>query len=317
MARHAETRLPLTGKHLEAACEDCHRAPAAGGPRVFQGTPVGCDGCHKDGHDGFFDRRTLGQATDSLGTCALCHRPTGFAEVEGFDHERWTGFAVRGAHAQEGCEGCHRRGPEPDASGRTFGRVAELFGRYEGCGTCHDDPHRGQFDAPGKPREVAGRRDCARCHTENSFRSLEGRFDHALWTGFPLIGAHGKVQCTACHAPLARPDDRGRSLDRAKGRECASCHDNPHGAQFEALGRTDCTRCHAPRASFSDLVFDHDVNSRFALGERHAKVPCASCHKTEQHEGRDMVRYKPVPARCVDCHPTFDDPFQRDRRRQR
>lgn len=306
--RHAATKLPLTGGHLETECHSCHRESAPGRARIFAGTPADCEGCHVDAHRGFFGRFAK---EEEPARCAACHATTSFREALPFDHPRWTGFALRGAHAQDACESCHQRTREPDRAGRTFGEVSRRFGRVENCGSCHRDVHGGRFDGPGRPREVEGRSSCARCHTETSFRDFPGGFDHATWTGFPLEGAHGTVGCTGCHAPLRRPDAQGRTWARAQGARCADCHDDPHAGQFRVSGVTDCRRCHRSAMSFSDLTFRHDVDSRFRLGQAHAKVACAACHTPMRFGDREIVRYRPIPHRCSDCHESQKDPLRR------
>ena len=112
-------------------------------------------------------------------------------------------FGVRGRSASQAeCEACHPRSAEPDALGRRFGRVADHFGAYTGCVTCHADPHGGRFDAPDLPASVDGRAGCARCHDAASFRSRGAGFDHGRWTRFPLDGKHATVDCASCHEPL-------------------------------------------------------------------------------------------------------------------
>src|SRR6185436_17214050 len=128
-----------------------------------------------------------------------------------FDHGRWTGFEVRCAHAQEECESCHAPAEHPDSSGRSFGRVSEVFAPYQGCVTCHQDPHEGRFDQPTMVCEVEGREGCARCHSESSFRIVGSNFDHEQWTGYALDGAHASIDCTACHATLRKADRHGRT----------------------------------------------------------------------------------------------------------
>ena len=124
--KHALSRLPLTGSHLEATCNDCHRVPVGGGERVFHGMSSDCDSCHKDAHRGFFDRFERGLDWVTNGKCAHCHLATTFSQVpaDGFDHGEWTQFPILGAHAQVDCESCHPRNDAPDEFGRTFGRAA-------------------------------------------------------------------------------------------------------------------------------------------------------------------------------------------------
>jgi hypothetical protein len=328
-ALHARTSLPLEGRHLAAACEDCHTVPGPDAPRVFRGTDGTCATCHSDAHAGFFDARCAPLDPVAHGDCARCHDATAFDHVpdERFDHGAWTGFPLGGAHASDGCEICHATRPEPDEHGRTFGRVAPPHGTIEplglandfgrACAACHQDPHGGAFDAPHLARAVDGRLACARCHVDTSFRDLAHGFDHGAWTGFPLDGAHGALACADCHAPLPAADPTGRTSQRAAGTACAACHDDPHGGQFDvplaegsgalasragATAPADCARCHTPLDTFARLRFEHDWDSRFKLDATHAKLACAACHRAETIGGDATFRYKPLGTACTDCH---------------
>lgn len=313
--KHALAALVLDGRHLEASCEECHRVPHDGAARVFRGTASRCEDCHDDAHRGFFDARLAEQALARLatgaaglgrhgkpGSCAECHDTTRFADPrEAFDHGRWTGFALEGSHAQASCESCHPRAARPDATGRAFGHVQDLFGEVAGCASCHDDPHQGLFDAAGLPADVDGRAGCARCHAETSFRAFPDGFDHGLWTGFVLDGAHDDLDCASCHAPLRRPDALGRTWGRAAGGSCSSCHADPHAGQFTTPAGIDCGRCHATER-FDALAFRHNLDSRFRLDGAHARVACGECHLPTVIRGVETVRYKPLSTECVACH---------------
>ena len=315
---HTSAAMPLTGAHVETDCHACHELPAGGGARVFHGTPGRCEACHADAHGGIFDDFSAQLAASAAGQCATCHRSTRFDDVPhgSFDHGRWTGFALLGAHAQSDCESCHPRAAQADDRGRSFGRVEQHFGPFRDCATCHADPHGGDFDRPGSPRQVEGRRSCARCHGQASFRAFPDGFDHELWTRFPLDGAHGEIGCSACHAPQPAEPSGARSLGRASGRACADCHADPHAGQFRQGSRTDCGRCHQDTASFATLVFDHDTDARFALADAHAALECSSCHKTWSGENeRAVVQYRPLGTQCTDCHGVHDDPLRRRRGR--
>ena len=310
--RHRETAFTLTGQHLETDCHGCHRQDEPGRGRVFRGTPPVCARCHADAHAGYFDARQEGLPDVEHGACARCHFTTAFGDVphEEFDHPGWTGFDVVGAHAQLDCEGCHPRAKEPDDAGRRFGRVVEHFGEYHGCVTCHTDIHGGQFDQEGLPEEVDGKAGCARCHVETSFRTFPDGFDHGKWTGFTLEGAHQTTGCVSCHAPLRRPDELGRMWQRAPGKDCESCHDDPHAGQFRVRGSTDCARCHRSAAGFFDLSFRHDIHSRFRLGAQHERLACSACHKPVRIGDAQVVRYRPLNTNCVDCHGSNHKPFR-------
>lgn len=307
LEKHDLAALPLTGSHITTECNECHTIAEEGAPRTFRGTPVKCEQCHADAHEAFFAPFVADMPEIEAGECARCHLTTKFAEVPAshFDHERWTDFAIAGAHAQSGCESCHPLASKPDGAGRTFGRVSEAFGDFEGCVTCHRDPHQGGFDHDFLPAAVEGRRDCARCHVETSFRALPHGFDHARWTGFALVGAHD-AKCSACHAQMRKPDDLGRTWGRAFGPNCSDCHDDPHGGQFDEENGSDCSRCHSENlTSFS--TFDHDRDSQFPLSDAHARLECSACHLPVVERGQEFIRYRPLGTECVDCHGVHEE----------
>ena len=72
--------------------------------------------------------------------------------------------------------------------------------------------------------------------------------------------------------------------------------------QFEQAGSTNCRRCHRVAESFSELAFNHEVHSRFALGEAHEDVACDACHPTVLQDGVEFIRYRPLKTGCADCH---------------
>ena len=315
VAEHGRTELALTGAHVETDCHDCHMLSGESA-RVFRGMSSDCDACHLDAHRGFFDPLTEELARAEHGTCASCHSTTTFAELPqtGFDHLGFTEFPILGAHAQEDCEACHVPEPEPDVYGRSFGFVEDRFGEVEGCETCHVDVHRGAFDGQEMPRHADDRTGCARCHVEVSFRVFEGGFDHLLWTGFALESSHAEFGCTECHLPKDEPDEFGLTWGAAAGRACSDCHADPHGGQFLDAGRqNDCSRCH-DETTFADLVFRHDWDSSFALGEAHEDVACSACHPLVPHGKGQIVRYKPLKSECVDCHGVHEGKLLRRKR---
>ncbi|MEM8882746.1 MAG: cytochrome c3 family protein [Planctomycetota bacterium] len=313
VARHEETNLPLTGRHVETNCNDCHKPRETDGPRAFRGVDDTCASCHRDAHRDAFAKFDEELRETEHGSCAACHGTTSFRDlVTPFDHAKFTSFPLDGAHAQETCEACHKRGPEPDRNGRTFGFVEDNFGRHEGCQTCHADPHRGEFDTKEHPREVKGKTGCARCHTTTSFRDFPEGFDHAKWTGFRLDGAHRQASCSSCHTPMREADARGRSWGRAAGNRCADCHDDPHAGQFQRRrGKVNCEKCHDSATSWGAIRFRHNLDSRFRLDESHRKLDCSACHKPERIGKQTVIRYRPLGRKCADCHSTRKNPLRR------
>jgi hypothetical protein len=287
-AQHAATGFPLQTPHAEVACSQCH-AGATWGDRFPGRTAAACRACHQDPHAGQFAH------AERFAQCTACHAPTRFVPPT-FDvaaHAQ-TAFPLTGAHAAVGCALCHR---DVRAGTRIF------RGTRPACADCHADVHRGAFDRADLPGTVAGRAGCARCHDTTAFTPVSSRtFDHGLWTGHVLEGAHAALDCRRCHAANEEPAGTlGRRLGATRGRACADCHADPHLGQFAASGRTDCARCHTA-AVFAPARFDHQRDSAFPLDETHRRLECARCHHPVTRGDRTMVRYKPLGTRCGDCH---------------
>jgi hypothetical protein len=78
------------------------------------------------------------------------------------------------------------------------------------------------------------------------------------------------------------------------------------------------------------LVFRHDRDSRFKLGDAHADLACSACHLPDALEGPAaaaksggaalpdaVVRYRPLAMQCVDCHGAQEGPLRKRGRRVR
>ncbi|MEQ1607923.1 MAG: cytochrome c3 family protein [Hyphomonadaceae bacterium] len=305
---HRFTDMPLTGGHARVDCASCHL------PGIkFAKAPTDCIGCHKsdEPHQG-----RLGTA------CATCHVVTDWKTIR-FDHAP-TGFALKGAHAQESCASCH--------SDEKWKGVATT------CDSCHakDDRHEGKLGP-----------DCASCHNEQAWKV--GTFNHAR-TGFALQGKHATIRCEACHvksvtAPLPRDcagchgkDDvhKGRNglacadchvarswktvtFDHARTKfplfgkhaavNCETCHTRPMKEWKPPLGCNECHKqddkhkgllgpmcrdCHS-ETSWAKVSFEHERDANFALNGKHAKATCAACHT-------EPTPVKSPPVSCIGCH---------------
>lgn len=315
LAAHAATSFPLDGAHAQAACNDCHEQ-RDDEPRVFRGTPDQCGQCHVDAHGSALvnvERSSAFPGEASGGTCALCHSTGSFADATFTpeQHADATAFGLFGAHARASCEACHPRSARPDASGRTFGRVAEhTAGDPNTCATCHSDVHQGAFDRGGLPASVAGRTSCARCHSQERFGELPLPFDHGAWTSFALEGAHADASCAACHGSATGDSARklGRVRDHFAGstQRCATCHVDAHGGAFERIDPgVDCSQCHSTVAfeTLDGARFDHERWTGFELAGAHARAACAACHvpaRTADVRGREFGRA--AGKSCADCH---------------
>jgi len=73
---------------------------------------------------------------------------------------------------------------------------------------------------------------CESCHSPNGWALWV--FDHAKEAHFPLLGAHAKLQCAACH--------REPPGTVKMSQQCAACHnkDDRHLGQYGP----QCDRCH-------------------------------------------------------------------------
>lgn len=225
-----DTRYPLRGKHQLAKCSSCHT-----GNLFKDKLATNCVACHrqddqKKGHQGRFGEK-----------CESCHIERDWSAVV-FDHDKQTGYPLRGKHAQAKCSACH--------SGNLFKDKLKTE-----CVGCHlkDDKHKGQEGSK-----------CESCHNERSWK--DARFDHGL-SRFPLLGKHAKVDCKKCHQSPVFKD---------ASRECYACHkqDDKHK---QRLG-TDCGQCHNAR-NWKAWSFDHDTRTHFPLDGGHKGLECGACHK--------------------------------------
>ena len=260
---HAQTRYPLTGKHIDVACAKCH-ATAAGAQLElavahFRPLPhADCVTCHRDPHAGRMH-----------GTCSSCHATSSFSAIGGrnFSHDR-TRFPLLGKHADVSCELCHAAYP------KHIDRPA-----FATCTSCHVDYHRGQAMVAGAAV------DCAYCHNVAGFTPATFTVAQHARTAYPLVGKHAAVSCGSCHT--RRLDARGARelVMRPAGNRCEACHaDAPHGTQLIARGaRGACTSCHTPigwkPSTFG--VREHGA-LRFPLTGRHAFADCGSCHSAKR-----------------------------------
>lgn len=284
-AQHAAAGFPLAPPHAAVDCARCH-AGATHGERFPGRDAADCRACHADPHDRQFDDQPAWRQ------CTACHAPTHFQpHAFGPAAHAATAFPLDGAHAAVGCSGCHRDVQQG---------VRRFHGTTAACADCHADVHRGVFDRPGRPRALDGRSGCARCHDPAAWAPVARTFEHGLWTGYELVGAHQRVACASCHPGQAVAPGAGR-LGPAAGTDCTACHADPHLGQFARDGRTECARCHGA-TSWGELQFDHQRDSRFPLDATHRALPCSACHRGLDVGGRTVVRWRPLGHACGDCH---------------
>lgn len=310
---HSQTNYPLTGRHANVACNDCHR------DNNFLPTPQRCASCHA------IDDVHTGKNGD---ICSDCHSTATWAGIR-FDHDT-TGFPLSGGHDRLQCTDCHSRedfqdtfseschdchAVDDDHQGRN-GRECEschqptvwpdtsfihaatgfsLKGAHVAlsCDACHKEASMGQVlaacgDCHSIDDSHAGQlgKNCAACHEQSNWSLVRG-FDHDL-TGFPLTGLHSTVACSECH-PTNRFHDAST--------DCTVCHadDNPHG---DTLG-DECTGCHNT-SNWTLTNFNHDLHTGFPLDGSHRELACNDCHSDASSSASD------VPSNCGGCHLSDD-----------
>ena len=192
----------LTGAHQAVSCTACHLKDQTG-VRAFVGTSHECRSCHENPHGEQFSEEI------AKNDCKACHSTDSFT-LDAFDHNRFTRYPLKGAHARATCNECHVE------TKLVNGVVAR---RYKDtpteCSGCHKDVHRGQFEDYGTQ--------CTLCHA-NTHSWEEVRFDHDQ-SEFPLRGAHAKASCSRCHLPMTLPDGTKFVRYKPLKSECRNCHE--------------------------------------------------------------------------------------------
>jgi hypothetical protein len=268
---HTMTGFELEGRHRAVDCKQCHVSGFT--------TPVPhnrCASCHQDYHKKEFVRNSV------TPDCAECHSVNGFTNsLFTIEQHNKSPFLLEGAHLATPCFACHKQ-----SAMWSFRNIGER------CVDCHEDVHDGFIDEKFYPNQS-----CESCHSVT--RWTDNRFDHTL-TEFPLLGAHAKQECMACH----RSDDQN-AISKYENFQnvsmlCSACHQDEHHRQFEENGLTNCRECHGYE-DWSSVVFDHD-KAAFKLDGRHVEVDCAACHKNTEEQGEVFVLYKIQKFECKDCH---------------
>jgi len=240
---HDKTDFKLAGAHESVACDACHVEGH------YKQTPKTCVGCHAtdDEHRG-------SRGPD----CGKCHTIKEWKTAK-FDHLKETHYALLGVHSDINCLACHRSGNYKEKIPKD-------------CNGCHaaDDTHAARFGAK-----------CEACHDSEKWHPPP--YDHAVEAKFPLVGAHAKTDCYACHT--------GVVAKQKLAKDCLGCHrsEDPHGGKLKG----GCESCHGQSGWRSEILFDHDL-TEFPLLGLHRLDSCAQCHASLSFTG--------APLKCVECH---------------
>lgn len=261
------TGFALDGKHGKISCTSCHKKTSTKAPNNS------CLTCHTDdsahivgGKDRFKGRN-----------CAQCHSSASFKKQVPFNHGKNTGFSLGGKHGSLKCFDCHRK-KESRKRAKKPEDTFEFF-KSSKCVGCH--AHKNDHDGKFNTRPHL----CRKCHVPGS-TNIKNPDHRELSPTFAQQGAHNAVACDTCH---------GDSLSNLNpGKDCSACHkdDDAHAGN---LG-SECSQCHVEGFPWTEVLFEHDLQSDFKLEGKHTAVPCTRCHTAAPKT------YKPTSQRCVDCH---------------
>ena len=260
---HNMTSFPLTGAHVNVACNLCHINGQ------FAGTPTDCYSCHvKDFNGTTSPNHAQGGFSQQ---CQMCHTTTAWQPAT-FDHSK-TAFPLTGAHTTVACATCH-----------TDDFAGTLPTNCYGC-------HAADFNGTTSPNHVQSGipQQCQVCHNTTAW--IPATFDHSQ-TSFPLTGAHTSVACATCHT-----DNYAGTLPT----NCYGCHAKDYANTATIAGvpnhanagfSQDCTQCHTT-TTWLNATFNHNATA-FPLTGAHTTVACATCH-TDNYAGT-------LPTNCYGCH---------------
>lgn len=277
---HNTAEFQLKGKHTTVDCIECHKMTTRNGVEFQEFTDIpfaDCKSCHQDPHK-----------NNLPGNCMQCHSETSFSTFNGkelFNHGL-TSFDLKGKHQQVDCFSCHDKTTNPVAIFQD-----KIVAEENNCVACHQDEHEGKYS-----------NDCAKCHNESSFLSLNNMdfFDHTV-TDYALEGKHLEVDCRECHV-----DRFSTPIDFSS---CNNCHSDYHNGEFLENGLSpDCVECHSLENGFDYSLYTMEQHQTisFPLEGAHTATPCFSCHISEDDE---RWTFRNIGSTCIDCHTDFHEGF--------
>ncbi|MBU1100939.1 MAG: hypothetical protein KKA84_11105 [Bacteroidetes bacterium] len=254
---HNKTDFILEGQHTAINCTSCHTT------LVFDKAENNCFECHTDVHQ------------NSLGKdCESCHAPTSWlvGNIGGL-HELQR-FPLIGAHLTADCQDCHTSS-------------SQLF--FDPISANCIDCHRADFESTTSPNHVSANysTNCEECHRIDAVEWSSNSISHDF---FPLVQAHGLLDCFACHS---------QNSYAGLSQECSSCHIS----DYQSTSRlnhaqlslpTECSNCHTLNPGWQPAQFPiHD--NFYTLTGAHVSIAgeCSSCHTGS---------YSDATQECIGCH---------------
>lgn len=272
---HNRTKFPLVGLHNNVACSTCHSGKSYTSPNSY----VNCKSCHSDYHKGDFVKKN-----NSI-DCKDCHDLNHHFNFSTYSIEQHnqSSFQLKGAHLATPCFACHQKSSTWD-----FSNIGNT------CGDCHGDEHKDQISP-----QFYSLSKCNSCHSEESWASISFKHDQ---TNYTLTGKHASANCIECHYPANKNTAASKPKFFKPTNDCAQCHDNNHGTQFQINAVTDCNRCHESAVSWTADKFEHS-KTQFPLEGAHQQANCSACHKPNDAQNNSAtIQYKIKKFKCIDCH---------------
>jgi hypothetical protein len=201
----------LLGRHLTAACLDCHKN------NVYAGTPRACVACHLADYNATRNpnHRQAGYSTD----CASCHGSSAQNWLNAVvNHDQY--WPLQGAHRTLACDQCHAAG---------YNLPRDCFG-------CHQK----DYDATSNPnhRQAGYSTVCQDCHFPTHTTWNQAVFNHK----FPIhSGRHAGLACTDCHRNANYLVFSCIDCHSHSKSSTDSAHDDVHGYSYSSQA---CYSCH-------------------------------------------------------------------------
>lgn len=224
--------------------------------------------------------------------CEICHNTEKWEEIH-FDHGP-TGFLLIDSHAGLQCQQCHS--------------LKDFWAARRDCGSCHLDVHQGRLGI-----------DCRQCHTPVRWSVIDPYRAHANTT-FPLLGAHAKLDCNACHYAEIEGEFSRLQAD------CIFCHEKDFNSakvpnHVASNFSRQCELCHTLFTWQPATFKEHDAYFPIFSGTHSGKwdtcrdchfnpstyidFSCFKCHGLNSTNGehKEVSGYVYDSNACYSCHP--------------